>query len=91
MKEAIDNIQYAHSYWLQRVKSIEGMLHKYKPGELVLIRYIGRRKLDPYFICPFGVLKASKYNTLVLETLDTKKQLEKNIHVKKVKPFYTKI
>jgi len=71
VQEAIDNIQYMHSYWIQRAKASERMLHKYKPGDLVLIRYIGRKKLDPYFIGPFKVLKASKYNTLVLETLDT--------------------
>jgi len=63
------------------------MLHKYKPGDLVLIRYINRKKLDPYYIGPFKVLKASKYNTLVLQTLDTNTILERNIHIKDVKPY----
>ena len=91
VQEAIENIQYTHSYWLQRAKAAERMLYKYKPGDLVLIRYIGRKKLDPYFIGPFKVLKASRYNTLVLETLDTKQQLERNIHIKDVKPYYSKL
>jgi len=49
------------------------------------------KKLDSYFIGPFKVLKASKYNTLVLETLDTKQQLERNIHIKDVKPYYSNL
>jgi len=56
IKEAIENKQYAHAYWLQRAKSSFNMLHKYKPGDLVLIRYINRKKLEPYFIGPFRVL-----------------------------------
>ena len=60
VKEAITNIQYAHSYWLERSKSASNMLQKYKPGDLVLVRYILRKKLDPFFIGPFKVLKASK-------------------------------
>jgi len=91
VQEAIENIQYAHSYWLQRTKSANNLLHKYKPGDLVLIRYINRKKLDPYFIGPFRVLKSSKYNTLVLETLDTKEILERNIHIKDVKPYFSKM
>jgi len=87
VKEAVDNIPYAHSYWLERSKSSSNMLHKYKPGDLVLIRYINRKKLDPYYIGPFKVLKASKYNTLVLQTLDTNTILERNIHIKDVKPY----
>jgi len=87
VKEAVENIQYAHAYWLQRSKSFSNMLHKYKPGDLVLIRYINRKKLDPYFIGPFRVLKSSKYNTLVLQTLDEKTILERNIHIKDVKPY----
>jgi len=91
IKEAIENIQYAHTYWLQRAKSSSNMLHKYKPGDLVLIRYINRKKLDPYFIGPFRVLKSSKYNTLVLQTLDKKTILERNIHIKDVKPYLVSI
>jgi len=37
------------------------MLHKYKPGDLVLKRHINRKKLDPYYIVPFKVLKCTKY------------------------------
>ena len=91
VKEAIENIQYAHSYWLERSKSSSNMLHKYKPGDLVLIRYINRKKLDPYYIGPFRVLKSSKYNTLVLQTIDTKEILERNIHIKDVKPYLVSI
>ena len=91
VEEAINNIQYAHSYWLERSKSARNMLHKYKPGDLVLIRYVNRKKLDPFFIGPFKVLKASKYNTLVLQTLKDKQILERNVHIKDVKPYLVTI
>ena len=91
VEEAINNIQYAHSYWLERSKSARNMLHKYKPGDLVLIRYVNRKKLDRFFIGPFKVLKASKYNTLVLQTLKDKQILERNVHIKDVKPYLVTI
>ena len=91
VKEAITNIQYAHSYWLERSKSASNMLQKYKPGDLVLVRYISRKKLDPFFIGPFKVLKASKYNTLVLQSLKDNQILERNIHIKDVKPYLLSI
>jgi len=87
VQEAIENIQQAHDYWLQRMETAKSMQHKYKLGDLVLVRYIGRKKLDPFFLGPFRVLKASKYNTLVLETVDSHKQLERNVHIKNVKPY----
>ena len=59
VKEAMENIKQAHSYWLQRSKAVDSMNHTYKPGDLVLVRYIGRKKLDPFFIGPFKVIKAS--------------------------------
>jgi len=91
VEEAINNIQYAHSYWVERSKSASNMLHKYQPGDLVLIRYINRNKLEPFYIGPFKVLKASKYNTLVLQTLEDKRILERNIHIKDVKPYVVTI
>ena len=50
VEEAINNIQYAHSYWLERSKSVMNMLHKYKPGDLVLIRYVNGKKLDLFLL-----------------------------------------
>ena len=91
VQEAIANIQQAHSYWLQRIQASNSTQQEYKPGDLVLVRYIGRKKLDPFFIGPFRLLKASKFNTLVLETVDTHKQLERNIHIKNVKPYLVPI
>ena len=91
VKEAMENIKQAHSYWLQRSKAVDSMNHTYKPGDLVLVRYIGRKKLDPFFIGPFKVIKASKFNTLVLETIDTHNILERNVHVKNVKPYLASI
>jgi len=91
VKEAMENIKKAHAYWSQRSKARDNMNHKYKPGDLVLVRYIGRKKLDPFFLGPYKVLKASKYNTLVLETIDTHKILERNIHIKNVKPYLVSI
>ena len=91
VKEAIDNIQYAHAYWLERSKSVENMRHLYKPGDLVLVRHINRSKLEPFYLGPFRVLKASKFNTVVLQNVRTKQILERNIHIKDVKPFLTSV
>jgi len=91
VKEAIDNIQYAHAYWLERSKSVENMHHQYKPGDLVLVRHYHRSKLEPFFLGPFRVLKASKFNTVVLQNVKDKQILERNIHIKDVKPFLTSV
>ena len=67
------------------------MLHKYNPGDLVLIRYVNRKKIDPFFIGPFKVLKSSRYNTLVLQTLKERQILERNVHIKDVKTYLVTI
>jgi len=37
----------------------------YKPGDLVLVRLINRKKLDPYFLGPMRIVK-KEYNTVTL-------------------------
>ena len=67
------------------------MHHQYKPGDLVLVRHYHRSKLEPFFLGPIRVLKASKFNTVVLQNLKDKQILERNIHIQDVKPFLTSV
>jgi len=55
IEEAVSNIENANQLWQDRRKQMKRMKNTYKEGDLVLVRYINRRKLDPFFLGPLRV------------------------------------
>jgi len=76
IREAMNNIETANDLWKDRRKQLRRRRSKYKPGDLVLVKLINRRKLDPYFIGPLKILK-KEYNTVtVCDPISVKLQIE---------------
>ena len=83
VQQATEYSDHANKYWEHRIGFNKALRKTYKPGDYVMIRLIGRSKLDPYFYGPFKVVNKQKFNTLVLEDPQTGKLLERNVHIKK--------
>ena len=86
IKEAINNIQTANKIWEDRRKQVKRLKANYKPGDLVLIKYINRRKLDPYFLGPMKIVK-KQFNTVTLCDPLTNEIAERNVHLKNIIPY----
>jgi len=87
VKQTTEYSEYANKYWEHRNSFQNALKKKYKPGDYVMIRLIGRSKLDPYFYGTFKIVNKQKLNTLVLEDPSTGKLLERNVHIKNVYPY----
>ena len=86
IKEAIENIQTANRIWEDRRKQMKRLKANYQSGDLVLIRYINRRKLDPYFLGPLKIVK-KEFNTVTVCDPITNEIAERNVHLKNVIPY----
>ena len=86
IKEAINNIQTANKIWEDRRKQVKRLKAEYKPGDLVLVKYINRRKLDPYFLGPMKIVK-NQFNTVTLCDPATNEIAERNVHLKNIVPY----
>eukprot|EP00833_Pecoramyces_ruminatium_P001282 jgi/Orpsp1_1/1175314/evm.model.c7180000053383.2 len=86
IKEAINNIQTANKIWEDRRNQVRRLKAEYKPGDLVLIRTINRRKLEPYFVGPLKILK-QQYNTVTLCDPVTNEIADRNVHLKNIVPY----
>ena len=87
IEEAVSNIENANQLWQDRRKQMKRMKNTYKEGDLVLVRYINRRKLDPFFLGPLKVIK-SEFNTLTLCDPRTGEVMDRNVHKKNVVPYF---
>ena len=63
VKEATEYSEHANKYWEHRIGFNKALRKTYKPGDYVLIRLVGRSKLNPYFYGPFKVVNKQKFNT----------------------------
>jgi len=86
IQEAIDNITTANKIWEDRRKQMKRLKADYKPGDLVLIRLINRRKLDPYFVGPMKIIK-KEFNTVTLADPITNELANRNVHIKNRVPY----
>ena len=86
IKEAINNIQTANKIWEDRRKQMKRLKSEYKPGDLVLIKFINRRKLDPYFIGPMKIVK-KQFNTVTVCDPLTDEIADRNVHLKNIIPY----
>ena len=87
VKQATEYSNYANQYWEHRIGLSKALKKNYKIGDYVMIRLIGRSKLNPYFYGPYKVINKQKFNTLVLEDPQTGKLLDRNVHIKNVFPY----
>lgn len=87
IQEAVDNIEHANQLWRDRRNQVKRMKHEYKAGDLVMVRYINRRKLDPYFIGPLRVVKV-EFNTVTLCDPRTGELMDRNVHKKNIVPYF---
>jgi len=86
IKEAINNIQTANRIWEDRRKQMRRLKAEYKPGDLVLIKLINRRKLDPYFVGPMKIVK-KQLNTVTVCDPITNEIADRNVHLKNIIPY----
>ena len=86
IKEAINNINTANKLWEDRRKQMKRMKAEYNPGDLVLVKLINRRKLDPFFLGPMKIVK-KKFNTVTLCDPVTNEIAERNVHLKNIVPY----
>lgn len=87
IKEATKNIQKANKLWEERRVQAKRMKKRYKKGDLILIRIINRKKLDPFYYGPLRVVK-SEMNTLTVCDPITGEIADRNVHLKNVVPYY---
>ncbi|OUM61276.1 hypothetical protein PIROE2DRAFT_12774 [Piromyces sp. E2] len=57
VKETINNIQTANQLWKNRRNQIKRKNANYQPADLILIRIINCKMLEPYFLGPLKVVK----------------------------------
>ena len=62
------------------------MKAQYKPGDLVMVKLINRRKLDPFFIGPLKIVK-KQFNTVTLCDPISNVVADRNVHLKNIVPF----
>jgi len=67
VKQATEYSDYANQYREHRIGLSKSLKKNYKPGDYVMIRLIGRSKLNPYFYGQYKVVNKQKFNTVVLE------------------------
>ena len=84
--EAINNISTANKIWEERRNQIKRMKANYNSGDLVLVRLINRRKLDPYFVGPLRIVK-KEFNTVTLADPITGEIADRNVHLKNIVPY----
>ena len=89
IKEAINNIQTVNRIQEDRSKQIRRLKAEYKLGDLVLIKLINKRKLDPYFVEPMKIVK-KQLNTVTVCDPITNEIADRNVHLKN-NIFYCKI
>ena len=87
VKQATEYSNYANQYWEHRIGLSKALKKKYKPGDYVMIRLIGRSKLNPYFYGPYKIVNKQRFNTVVLEDPQTGKLLDRNVHIKNIFPY----
>ena len=87
VKQATEYSNYANQYWEHRIGLSKALKKNYKPGDYVMIRLIGRSKLNPYFYGPYKVVNKQKFNTVVLEDPQTGRLLDRNVHIKNIFPY----
>jgi len=88
IQEAIANIERANALWRDRRQQAKRMKNNYKKGDLVLVRYVNRRKLDPFFLGPLRIVKV-EFNTVSLEDPETGEMMDRNIHKKNIVPYFS--
>ena len=86
IKEAVNNIETANKLWEDRRKQMKRLKADYNPGDLVLVRLINRRKLDPFFLGPMKIVK-KQFNTVTLCDPLTNEIAERNVHLKNIVPY----
>ena len=88
IQEAIANIERANALWRDRRQQAKRMKNNYKKGDLVLVRYVNRCKLDPFFLGPLRVVKVEFY-TVSLVDPETGEMMDRNIHKKNIVPYFS--
>jgi len=86
IREAINNINTANKLWEDKRKQMKRMKAEYNPGDLVLVKLINRRKLDPFFLGPMKIVK-KKFNTVTFCDPVTNEIAERNVHLKNIVPY----
>jgi len=86
-EKAVLSIENANQLWQDRRKQMNRMKNTYKEGDLVLVRYINCRKLDPFFLGPLKVIK-SEFNTLTLCDPQTGEIMDRNVHKKECSTLF---
>jgi len=84
--EAINNIQTANKIWEDRRNQMRRMRANFAPGDLVLVRTINRRKLEPYFLGPLRIVR-KQFNTVTLCDPITNMVADRNVHLKNIIPY----
>jgi len=87
IQEAVENIEHANALWRDRRQQAKRMKNNYKAGDLVLVRYVNRRKLDPFFLGPLKVVK-TEFNTVTLCDPTTGEMMDRNVHKKNIVPYF---
>jgi len=88
IQEAVNNIENANALWRDRRKQVKRMKNNYKAGDLVLVRYLNRKKLDPFFLGPLRVIKC-EFNTVSLCDPETGEIMDRNVHKKNIVPYFS--
>ena len=86
IQEAINNITTANKIWEDRRNQMKRLKATYKLGDLVLVRLINRKKLDPFFLGPMKIVKR-EFNTVTLADPITNEITNRNVHVKNIVPY----
>lgn len=87
IKEATENVRKANKLWEDRRIQKKRMKRQYKPGDLILVRIVSRKKLEPYFYGPLKVIKTEMNTVTVCDPL-TGEIADRNIHLKNIVPYY---
>ncbi len=86
--EVTKNIKNANKLWENRRKQKNSMKTTFTPGDLVLVRNFSRRKLDPFFMGPFKIIKM-ELNTATLCDPISGIIADRNVHKKNLVHYHT--
>jgi len=86
INEAVKNIETANKLWEDRRKQMKRLRANYNPGDLVMVKLINRRKLDPFFVGPMKIIK-KQFNTVTLCDPITNQIADRNVHLKNIVPY----